>query len=98
VVLKYLIKPNVYAHFLVFHVAITILCKHDIIKNDKLIDYANSLLKFLVIKFQSIYGKEYMSHNIHNLLHITSDVKKFGSLDEFSAFMFENFNASIKKL
>lgn len=38
-----------------------------------------------------------MSHNIHNLLHLCSDVKTYGPLDNFSAFHFENYMMSIKK-
>lgn len=98
VVLKGILKPNVYENFLVLHVAISILCNTNYVKNDNDIEYADKLLRLFVSQFQIIYGKEYVSHNIHNLLHITSDVKKFGSLDEYSAFRFENFNASIKKI
>lgn len=39
-----------------------------------------------------------MSHNLHNLLHISYDVRKYGSLDEFSAFRFENDMSNIKKM
>lgn len=31
-----------------------------------------------------------MSFNVHNLLHLTNDVKYHGPLDSFSAFKFEN--------
>jgi len=40
---------------------------------------------------QSIY------YNVHNLLHLCSDVRTFGPVDNFSAFRFENFMTSIKK-
>lgn len=49
------------------------------------------------MSFEILYGKQYMSHNIHNLLHLCSDVKTYGSLDNFSAFRFENYMTSIKK-
>lgn len=39
-----------------------------------------------------------MSHNIHNLLHLVADVRKFGILDDFSSFRFENYMSTIKKL
>lgn len=35
---------------------------------------------------------------MHNLLHLTFDVKNFGALDVFSAFQFESFICSLKKL
>lgn len=48
--------------------------------------------------FQILYGKQYVSHNVHNLLHLCSDVRIFGPLNKFSAFRFENFMTSIKRL
>jgi len=51
-----------------------------------------------VTSFEILYGKEYISHNVHNLLHLCSDVRIFGPLDNFNAFRFENFMTSIKRL
>lgn len=39
-----------------------------------------------------------VSHNFHSLLHLRDDAKKFGVLDNFSCFKFENFMMQIKKL
>jgi len=44
-----------------------------------------------------LYGKKFISHNVHNLLHLCSDVRIYGCLDNFSAFRFENYMISIKK-
>lgn len=54
-------------------------------------------MKFFVEKFSIIYGKAFISHNIHNLLRISKDVSNFGPLDNFSACPFENYMQSIKK-
>lgn len=32
----------------------------------------------------------FLSYNVHGLLHLVQDVKRFGSLDNFSAFPYEN--------
>lgn len=37
-----------------------------------------------------------MSYNVHNLLQIAEDVKKFGTVDVFSAFKYENYMQKIK--
>lgn len=68
-------------------------CKHldDIV-------YAEQLLKSFVKYFIKLYGSENVSHNIHNLLHISDDVKHFGSLDTFCAFPFENYMQFLKKI
>lgn len=80
------------------HVAcsILIIC-NDLLSNNN-IEYAHSLLTYFVTTFSELYGNEYISHNVHNLLHMSSDVKNFGFLDSYSAFPFENFLQSLKKL
>lgn len=96
VVLKDVLDKNSYSHFLVLHCAIRILCEYE--RQKDLIDYANSLLKCFVEGFSSLYGKEFVSYNVHGLLHMCEDVVNFGSLDNYSAFQFENYMQSIKKL
>lgn len=44
-----------------------------------------------------IYHPDFVSHNIHNFLHLSDCVKLYGSLDKFSAFLFENFIQYLKK-
>jgi len=55
------------------------------------------LLNHFVQSFEILYGKQYISHNIHNLLHLCNDVRQFGPLDNFSVFRFENYMTPIKK-
>lgn len=95
IVLRYSLTENLYQHFLMFHVAIFV--RPDLCKTE-FIDYAEALLKHFVLLFEILYGKKFVSHNVHNLLHLCSDVKIFGSLDKFSAFRFENYMMSIKRL
>lgn len=98
VILQNILKRNVYEHFLTLHIAIRILASTEYSKNLQLLEYAEKLLNIFVTSFSRIYGIKYISHNIHNLLHLTSDVKKFGSLDIFSAFQFESYICGLKKL
>ena len=37
-------------------------------------------------------------YNVHALIHLANDCKKFGCSNNFSAFPFENFLQSLKKL
>ena len=37
-----------------------------------------------------------LGYNIHNLIHISADVERFGPLDSFSAFPFESFLGHLK--
>ncbi|KYN27353.1 hypothetical protein ALC57_03261 [Trachymyrmex cornetzi] len=88
VVLKSIINYDQYLNFLTLHVAITILSNSKHMKQH--LDYSKSLLQYFVETFIILYGKENASHNLHHLLHICDDVEKFGTLQEFSAFPFEN--------
>ena len=53
-------------------------------------------MKDYVKKFITLYGPEYVSHNIHGLLHIAEDVMNLGPLDSISALKFENFLRLLK--
>lgn len=65
--------------------------------SEEYFDYAKSLIQHFVGLFAQIYGKSYMSHNVHIILHLADDVKKFGPLNSFSAFPFESFIQPLKR-
>lgn len=56
------------------------------------------MLLYFVQYYPVLYGKENMIYTVHNLIHLSDDAKKFGHLDSFSAFPFENHLHSLKKL
>ncbi|XP_046386311.1 uncharacterized protein LOC124165677 isoform X1 [Ischnura elegans] len=87
---------TVFQHFLCLHTAVRILISKELIS--KYVDYAEELLLYFVENFPALYGEESVSHNVHNLIHITSNVKSLGPLDVFSAFKFENRLQTIKKV
>lgn len=95
IIMKSKLSPTCYNHFLALCVAIRILADPQlcIIFND----YANSLLLWFVSNYGAIYGEKYLSHNVHNLLHLANDVHTFGCLDNFSCFKYENHMQIIKK-
>lgn len=90
--------PDQYVNFLELHISITIL-NHPVMSKEKsYLDYAEQLLKSFVNHFEQIYGKDYVTFNVHNLLHLTGDSRNYGTLEEFSAFLFENYIGFVKKL
>ncbi|XP_076299692.1 uncharacterized protein LOC143218425 [Lasioglossum baleicum] len=95
VVLLKNISRDKYENFLSLHVAVTILSNS---KYFDAIEYASQLLNYFVKTFKILYGDHNVSHNVHNLVHLTEDVKHHGPLDNFSAYIFENFLQSILKL
>ena len=89
--------PRVYQNFLTLHTACFILCSPEMCANVDAVLYASSLLRVFVADFAEIYGIHFVSHNVHNLIHLAQDVLKFGCLNNFSAFPFENFLQMLKK-
>lgn len=96
VIFKDNISTNCYKHFMALNIAMTILLSDNMEK--KYIEFTKDLLKYFVQNFENIYGRHFISHNVHGLLHITDDYMNFGSLDNISAFPFENYMKSLKKL
>lgn len=52
--------------------------------------FAELAIQKFVLRCEILYGPTFHTYNIHGLLHLTDDVKRFGSLDSFSAFPYEN--------
>ncbi|KAL2082539.1 hypothetical protein ACEWY4_022357 [Coilia grayii] len=94
IVLKSNLPNSMYDHFLLLHVGITILCSPHL--SSHYCDYAEKVLKVFVQNFSAIYG-DFIVYNVHSLLHLADDVRKFGPLTQISAFPFENFLHSLKK-
>lgn len=67
-------------------------------KDQTKIDYASSLTLYFVDTFKQLFGEQFVSHNIHGIIHLVEDVKEFGTLECFSAFPFENFLRKLKAL
>jgi len=65
--------------------------------SDRYLKFCRELLSYFIKTFGEIYGKQFISHNIHALEHICDDYMNFGSLDNCSAFPFENHMSVLKK-
>lgn len=96
VILKERLSDVLYKNFLMLFVGITILSSATFCS--QYCDYADELLKLFVGHFEEAYGKEMIVYNVHALTHLASHCKLYGAVDKFSAFPFENFLQSIKKL
>lgn len=96
IVLRGVLTEELYLHFISLHISFRIL----LVPNNSVtrIKFVEKLLSYFVEKFGIIYGKHFMSHNIHGLLHIVDDYRRFGPLDESSCFPFENYMKTLKKM
>lgn len=95
VVLKDMVPPEVYYHFLLLSTAIRLVSNPDTCISNS--DLAQTLLERFVTEFPNIYGAKEMVFNVHALLHIVDCVLQFGPLYNFSAYPFENFQREVKK-
>jgi len=76
-------------------VAVTILLDKDLSQSH--LNFAAKLQTTFVSHFSELYGSENISYNVHSLINLSSDVKQYGVLDNYSAFPFENLLGSMKR-
>lgn len=95
IVFKDFFTENGYYSFMLLHTAIRLLDCSDAQQN---VSLAKRLLDQFVVDFSSVYGQQYLSYNVHNLLHLVQCVELHGPLYSFSAYRFENYMQEIKKI
>ena len=62
------------------------------------LNYVEELLIWFSREAKALYGIIFLSYNIHNLIHLASDVRYNRCfLDGTSAFLFENYLQMLKK-
>jgi len=96
VVLRKIVRSNVYNHFIKLSVAMRLLATPGIDFEQN--RYAKNLLEEYFVEYLQLYDEENATYNTHGMLHLANDALRWGLLDEFSAFTFENYLQSIKKL
>ncbi|XP_032457916.1 uncharacterized protein LOC103317700 isoform X1 [Nasonia vitripennis] len=96
VIFRGLMNPAMYKHFILLSTAIRILA-NPVVSMES-IDFAEKCIKLFVETASDVYGIEFLSYNVHTLLHLPDDVKRYGPLDNFSAFPYENNMSFCRKL
>lgn len=79
-----------YDHLMLLHASIKILSSPHLCQNLVFNQYAKDLLIHFVEQSRTLYGDFFISYNVHCLIHLADDVIRFGPLDCFSSFIFEN--------
>lgn len=95
-VLRNVISKQKYDHYMLLNVAISILCTPNV--SDEKIEFARELINAFINGMKIIYGTHHLIFNVHALIHLPDDVKRFGPLDLISAFDFESYMYQIQKL
>lgn len=96
VILKKHLPNYFYKHFLLFYCSIVILNSEYFLKY--LLPSADTMIKSFLNIFKHKYGSQHFTSNLHNLSHIVNEVERFGALENFDAYRFENKLQAIKKM
>jgi len=96
VVLKGLLDTDVYLNFLCLSVAVSIYLSPELCSTH--VDYAEQLMETFVRRFAQLYTENQLVYNVHGLLHLADDVRRYGALDSVSAFPFESALGRLKAM
>ena len=77
-VFRNILQNTTLKHFILLHVAISILADNVKVQNQLYINYAEELLKLFVQEMRKIYKNESVVYNVHNSVHLADDVRQFG--------------------
>lgn len=93
---KHIVSLPVYNSLIMFNIVMRILsCSKTVYSQN---DYANALAKHFVKTFSHVFGRGNVSYNVHSFIHLANYCKKYGVVDNFSAFPFENYLQHLKKI
>ncbi|XP_067203636.1 uncharacterized protein [Linepithema humile] len=91
-----IMRLDYFEHFLRLIVALAILSSDSI--TNHMIEIARDLLHRFVREFQFLYGIEFCSINLHQLLHLPDCVKNLGPLWANTCYEYESLNGKLLKL
>jgi hypothetical protein len=98
VALKDIVASEVYHTFVCLSLAMSILLCDDIRSRLDQLEVARELLSKFVHNVEQIFGKSFVTYNVHNLLHIVDDADyHMCALDQISAFPFESYLHKLKR-
>ncbi|KAL6419193.1 hypothetical protein ACFW04_011545 [Cataglyphis niger] len=63
----------------------------------QLLNFAEPALQKFILRNDFLYGATFNTYNIHRLLHITDNMRRFSDLVSFSAFSYENNRSIFRK-
>jgi hypothetical protein len=95
IVLKKVLTEECYVNFLCLSVGVSILLNVRLVDQHR--EYARKLLKCFVSRSADLFGKNFVTYNVHGLSHLHEVTEKYGSLEHCSAYPFENYMQTIKK-
>lgn len=96
VILKDFIPADEYEMFLYLSCAFKLASVDRYLNVDDRINLIEILLDKFVKKYTKLYGKHTITSNVHNLLHVSADLRRFGNINSVSTYPFENHLGKIQ--
>ena len=91
---KNILNDNYYKHFLLLHFAIYVYVDPNL---SHMYDNAKFCIEEFCLQLTDLYTSSSNTFNSHSLLHLHDFVQQCGPLDNFSAFIFENYLYLLKQ-
>lgn len=91
-IFKNIVSQPVYDNFLIFNIIMRIFSCSKTVNSQN--EYAELLAKHFLSTICFVYGRGnvcIMPYNVHSIIHLPQDAKKYGVVDNFSSFPFENY-------
>jgi len=95
-VLHDILPQEYWNHYACFVISIFNLMQQSV--SEEQLEYCERALRRFCCQFENLYGKRYMTANVHLLLHLTQCVRELGPLWAYSCFHFESQNGILKSL
>jgi len=92
-ILKYYLPNNFLTHWALLVDGVSLLLTDSISPGE--LEYCENVFKQFVVDFQTLYGMNNVSFNVHLCLHLTASVRCWGPLWTHSAFIYEAFNSNL---
>lgn len=86
-----------YEHFMKFFVAYRLILGENGVVSPANLAKAQELFEKFVADFENLYGANNITPNVHAALHLCKIVEKFGPINEYSAYKFENYYQLLRK-
>ena len=92
--LKDILPTELYRHYLLLSLGVRLLLSEN--QEDNMETTKEMIIKF-VSDARYLYGDDFISYNVHSLIHLPDDYQNFGRLDKVSCFKFESYLGSCVK-
>jgi len=94
-VLQSIINEKFYEHFMLLHFVIRLLSLQNI--SNSTYPWCQEALKSYINLCKELYAEQFLSYNVHGLLHIVDDAARLSPLESYSAFCYENNMPEFRK-